>query len=196
MKVIGLTGNSGCGKGAVASVMAEQGALILDCDKIAHENMMPWGAAYSDIVTAFGKDILKSDGEIDRKVLGSVVFNDRDKLELLNTVTHKYITEEVKRRIGLNEDKKCIVIDAPLLIEAGLDKICDRIWAVYAPLETRIKRVMSRDNIDRESVILRFKNQMKFEDIAKIADVVINNDGDLEELRKKVLKFMNDEELI
>ena len=67
---------------------------------------------------------------------------------------------------------------------------------MYAPLETRIKRVMSRDNIDRESVILRFKNQMKFEDIEKIADVVINNDGDLEELRKKVLKFMNDEELI
>lgn len=196
MKVIGLTGNSGCGKGAVASVMAEQGALILDCDKIAHENMMSWGAAYSDTVSAFGKDILKADGEIDRKALGSVVFNDRDKLELLNTVTHKYITEEVKRKIGLNKDKKCIVIDAPLLIESGLDKICDSIWAVYAPVETRIKRVMSRDNIDRESVILRFKNQMKFEDIAKIADVVINNDGDLEELREKVLKFMNDEELI
>lgn len=196
MKVIGLTGNSGCGKGAVASVMAEQGALIIDCDKIAHENMMSYGIAYGDIVSAFGKGILGSDGEIDRKALGSVVFNDGNKLELLNSVTHKYITEEVKRRIYLNKDKKCIVIDAPLLIEAGLDKMCDSIWAVYAHLEIRIERVMLRDNIDRKSAVLRFKNQMKFEDIAKIADVIIRNESDMEELKDKVLKFMNDEELI
>lgn len=196
MKVVGLTGNSGCGKGAAASVMAEYGALILDCDKIAHENMMSWGEAYSDIVSAFGKEILNTEGEIDRKALGTVVFNDRSKLELLNTIAHKYVVKKVEKSIELNKGKKCIVIDAPLLIEAGLDKICDSIWAVYAPVETRIKRVMLRDNIDRESAVLRFKNQMKFEDIEKIADVVINNDGDMEELRKQVLKFMNDEELI
>ncbi|MDO4302042.1 MAG: dephospho-CoA kinase [Clostridia bacterium] len=195
MKIIGITGASGCGKGAVAQIMSHKGALILDCDKIAHDNMEPSGIAYKDIAEAFGSEILNEDKTINRKALGSIVFNDSKKLSLLNSITHKYIVEAIDRSIALNRDKRFIVIDAPLLVEAGLQSRCDSVWAVYAPVEMRIERVMSRDGIDRESALLRFKNQRSFEDIKAYADVVITNDGDLEKLEKKVEEIMNNKEL-
>ncbi len=196
MKIVGLTGNSGCGKGAVAEIMAEYGAVILDCDKIAHKNMEPDGIAYNEIKAAFGNEILNGDNTINRKILGAIVFKNKRKLEELNSITHKYITNVIDNEIKLNSDKKCIVIDAPLLIEAGLNKICDVVWAVYASLEVRIERVMKRDNIDRESALIRFKNQMDFDEIRTYADVIIENSGELEELRRKVVENMNNEELI
>lgn len=196
MKIVGLTGNSGCGKGAVAEIMAEYGAVILDCDKIAHKNMEPDGIAYNEVKEAFGNEILNGDKTINRKKLGAIVFKNKRKLEELNGITHKYIANVIDNEIKLNCDKKCIVIDAPLLIEAGLNKKCDVVWAVYAPLEVRIERVMKRDNIDRESVLMRFKNQIDFDEIRVYADVVIENIGELEELRRKVVENMNNEELI
>ncbi len=196
MKIIGLTGNSGCGKGSVAAIMAQQGAVILDCDEIAHSNMARGGIAYNDIVESFGSEILNANGEINRKALGNIVFNDKNKLELLNSITHKYITEKINEYIEKNSSKKCVVIDAPLLIEAGLEKCCDSVFAVYAPLETRVERIMLRDNIDRESALLRFKNQMDFEEIKKYADAVIVNDGSMEQLEKRVLAVMKNVGLI
>lgn len=196
MKVIGLTGNSGCGKGAISCIMKEYGAVVADCDKIAHRNMQSDGIAYRDILNSFGNEILKADGEIDRKKLGAIVFNDSEKLSQLNSITHKYIEREVLSVININRDKKCVVIDAPLLIEAGLESYCDKVWVVNAPFETRIKRVMERDNIDRESAVLRFKNQRDFKDIKVYADTVIENDGNMEDLKKKIFKIMNDEGLI
>lgn len=196
MKIIGLTGNSGCGKGAVSEIMAEYGAVILDCDKIAHKNMLPSGIAYNDIISAFGFEILNGDKTINRKALGNIVFNSKDKLALLNSITHKYIIDVVNRNIELNNNKKCVVLDAPLLIEAGLNSICDSILAVYAPFEVRVERVIKRDNISREEALNRFENQMDFEEIKKYADEIIENKGNLEDLRKSVVEYMNNKELI
>lgn len=190
MKIIGLTGNSGCGKGAVAEIMSRQGALVLDCDKIAHDNMAPSGVAYDEIVANFGRDILNEDNTINRKALGSVVFNNSEKLALLNEITHKHINSFIDKAISINQDKSAVVIDAPLLIEAGLISRCDSVWAVYAPIEVRLERVMKRDGIDRESALLRFKNQLSFQEIKKYADVIIENNADLYELEKIVLDKM------
>lgn len=186
MKVIGLTGNSGCGKGAVAEIMSKYGALILDCDKIAHNNMSPLGVAYKEIVDAFGCSILNDDKTINRKILGSIVFNDKEKLKILNSITHKHITDVIDKEISINSDKKVIVIDAPLLIEAGLISRCDSIWAVYASPEIRLERVMKRDGVDKENALLRFKNQRSFKNIKKYADIIIENNAGLEELEKIV----------
>lgn len=196
MKVIGLTGNSGSGKGTVADIMMKYGAYIIDCDRIAHINMAKGGASYGDIVSAFGREILDDNNEIDRKALGNIVFKDKNSLELLNSITHKHIVMEVEKNINNNRDKKAVIIDAPLLIEAGLDSICDSVWAVYAPVEIRLERVMERDNIDREKALLRFTNQMDFEEIKKRADIVICNDGSVDKLENVVFNIMNDERLI
>lgn len=191
MKIIGLTGLSGSGKGKVSEIMAKYGAFIIDCDKIAHNNMLPTGVAYNEILSAFGKDILNEDNTVNRKALGAIVFTNTKKLALLNKITHKYITEVIENTISSNRDKKCIVIDAPLLLDAGLERLCDSVWVVYAPFDIRLKRVMSRDNIDRENALMRFENQKSFDEIKTFADVIIDNRADENELEKAVVYEMN-----
>lgn len=191
MKIIGLTGNSGSGKSAVADILRESGGYIIDCDMIAHNNMSQNGVAYNDIVSEFGKDILDEGGEINRKKLGEIVFNDKEKLRLLNSITHKYITYEVNRKIQEIKNKhgeyKCIVIDAPLLIEAGLECLADEIWVVSAGINKKIDRIMVRDGITRDMAIARLKNQRSDEELIKWADVIIYNNGDdIYELREMV----------
>lgn len=192
MRVIGLTGNSGCGKGVVAEIMSKYGALILDCDKIAHDNMEPLGIAYREITEAFGDSILNKDYTINRKILGSIVFKDKEMLTLLNSITHKYVIEVINNTIMLNRDKNLIVIDAPLLIEAGLKRYCDSVWMVYAPFEVRIERVMKRDKIGRKDALLRFENQMSIDELKKYSDVIIENNCSLEKLEKTVLEKMKE----
>ncbi len=182
MTVIGLTGTSGSGKGAVSNIMAKNGAYIIDCDKIAHENMEIGGIAYKDIVTAFGKDVLNNDGSISRQALGSIVFSDSRKLSLLNSITHKYICEGVMSDMEKHRDRECIVIDAPLLFESGLNQICDYIWLVDARKDIRLKRVMIRDGITEEQALLRFKNQKDFNTLSEKSDVIIENNGSIESL--------------
>ena len=196
MTVIGLTGNSGTGKSSVAKVMGKYGALILDCDKIAHENMAVGGCAYDEIVSAFGKDILNSDNTINRKALGNIVFNDSQKLSILNKITHSKITQRVKDEIA-KASSKCVVIDAPLLIEAGLDAIADKVWVVTADTEVRIERIMNRDGISRQEVLSRFSKQTPAEVLEKKADLIIDHSqNDFEKLEKEIYNYMKKEGLL
>ena len=196
MTVIGLTGNSGTGKSSVAKVMGKYGALILDCDKIAHENMAVGGCAYDEIVSAFGKDILNSDNTINRKALGNIVFNDSQKLSILNKITHSKITQRVKDEIA-KASCKCVVIDAPLLNEAGLDAIADKVWVVTADTEVRIERIMNRDGISRQEVLSRFSKQTPAEVLEKKADLIIDHSqNDFEKLEKEIYNYMKKEGLL
>lgn len=196
MTVIGLTGNSGTGKSSVAKVMEKYGALILDCDKIAHENMAVGGCAYDEIVSAFGKDILNSDKTINRKALGNIVFNDSQKLSILNKITHSKITQRVKDEIA-KASCKCVVIDAPLLIETGLDAIADKVWVVTADTEVRIERIMNRDGISRQEVLSRFSKQTPAEVLEKKADLIIDHSqNDFEKLEKEIYDYMKKEGLL
>ncbi len=180
IKIIGLTGNSGSGKSTVADILKNEGGYIIDADKIAHENMKLKGCAYSEIISYFGNDILDSDKNIDRKKLGNIVFNNKNKLNKLNEITHKYIIEKIENEIKKNVDSKeykFVVIDAPLLIETGLNNKVDSVWVVYADFEKRVKRIMIRDNITEEEVKRRFENQLDFEKQKVYADeIILNND--------------------
>ena len=190
-KIIGLTGLSGSGKGTVCKIMEDFNTLVLDCDSIAHRNMEPAGKAYDEIINAFGRGILYPDGTIDRKKLGDIVFSDSKALEKLNSITHRYIKEYVINEIDKNKGKyEYIIIDAPLLLEAGLDSFCDEIWVVYADEDTRLERVMERDNISREKALLRFKNQKDFDRLKEYADFVPDNSGTIEELKAQVYGFL------
>jgi dephospho-CoA kinase len=159
--VIGLTGGSGTGKSTVAAALRRCGATVIDCDKLAHENMRRGGVAYAEIVVEFGDGILLPTGEIDRKALGAIVFNDADSLARLNGITHKHIVDRVKERIA--ECEGIIVIDAPLLRQVRLDSLCDKVWITDAPYETRLARITERDGITRQDAEARLKNQAELD---------------------------------
>lgn len=191
MQIIGLTGNSGCGKSTVSNILCEFGAYIIDADKIAHDIIKKGNTAYIEIIKLFGNDILNQENEIDRKKLAEIVFNNKEKLELLTSLTHKYIIEyikeDIKNILSSNLNYRYIVIDAPLLIEAGLHKITDKVWVVYADLNIRIERITKRDKITKQKAIERFNNQMEYEKLKSYADIIIeNNDNDLNKLKETV----------
>ncbi|MDD3395206.1 MAG: dephospho-CoA kinase [Anaerotignum sp.] len=193
MKVIGLTGGTGSGKGVVSQCLREAGAAIIDADLIAHEIIKKGKPAYEALTSYFGRHILREDGEIFRRKLGEIVFRDKGKLEFLNRCTHKYIAQEIARQIQEAMElgkKKLIVIDAPLLVEAGLVEICDAIWVVYADEEVRVRRIMERDGILLETAKARIENQKSWAEYKSYAQEVIDNSGTLEMVQSQVATLM------
>lgn len=193
MKVIGLTGGTGSGKGVVSQCLKDAGAKIIDADLIAHEIIKMGRPAYEELVDYFGEEILRHDGEIFRRRLGEIVFRNKEKLEFLNHCTHKYIAQEIARQIQETKklgEAKLIIIDAPLLIEAGLRDICDAIWVVYADEEVRARRVMQRDGITYETAKARIANQKSWTEYKSYAQEIINNSTTLEDVQVQVANMM------
>lgn len=189
MKVIGLTGGTGSGKSVVSKSLLAAGAVIVDADRIAHEIILKGEPAYHEIIEYYGTGILDVEGNIIRKKLGEIVFNDKEKLAFLNQCTHKYITAEVKRQIAEAKEAgtaKAIIVDAPLLLEAKLETVCDLVWVVYADPEVRAQRVMARDGITYELAKARISNQKSWEEYRAAADAVIDNSKDLVHLEKQL----------
>ena len=189
MKVIGLTGGTGSGKSVVSKSLLAAGAVIVDADRIAHEIILKGEPAYHEIIEYYGTGILDVEGNIIRKKLGEIVFNDKEKLTFLNQCTHKYITAEVKRQIAEAKEAgtaKAIIVDAPLLLEAKLETVCDLVWVVYAEPEVRAQRVMARDGITYELAKARIANQKSWEEYRAAADAVIDNSKDLVHLEKQL----------
>ncbi|MBQ2679535.1 MAG: dephospho-CoA kinase [Firmicutes bacterium] len=194
MILIGLTGGTGGGKSAVSEILAQNGGLILDADKLARKVVEKGEPAYLEIKEHFGEDIFDENGDLIRKKLGDIVFNDPKELEFLNKCTHKYIAELTKKELAeADPDKyRFVVFDAPQLIESGMDKMCDKIWVVTADEEVRIKRIMERDSITRQQAQSRIDSQLKLEDFEKVADRIIFNNGSLEELKEQVEDVLSD----
>lgn len=193
MKVIGLTGGTGSGKSVVGKSLAAAGAVIVDADKIAHEIILKEEPAYQEIIEYYGTGILDEDGNIIRKKLGEIVFHDEEKLAFLNRCTHKYICAEVDRQIAAAKaagTAKAIVLDAPLLLEAGLEQVCDGVWVVYADPEVRAQRVMARDGVTYELAKARIANQKSWEEYKQAADTVIDNSKDLAYLQGQLSELL------
>lgn len=180
MKIIGITGGSGAGKSTVCAELKKRGALIIDADKISREVSARGGAAFDEIVGAFGEEIL-SGGEIDRKRLGGIVFADREKLDTLNKITHKHIFAEMKRQLS-GCRAAVAVLDVPLLFQDDFPIKCDLTVAVTAPHDVRIERIMRRDGIDRGAAEARLKNQISDAQYAEFADMCFENNGTEERL--------------
>lgn len=183
--LIGLTGRTGSGKSSAAKIFESLGAFVADCDKIAHEVLRD-EKVKQELCVLFSPDILDENGEIDRKALGSIVFSDKKKLEQLNGVVHGAI---VKKCVELceNSGKDICLMDGSELESSGADKLCRHIIVITADEETRLGRIMTRDNIDRESALSRIKAQI---DYSKEA-IVIDNGESEEVLSKKIVSLYN-----
>jgi len=190
--LIGLTGGIASGKSTVAATLERLGAIIIDADVIAREVVKKGEKAWKEIVVVFGTNILKEDGEINRKKLADLVFSDSEKLKILNRITHPRIIEKINQKVSeiIEKDRKAVIIlVAPLLIETGLYKIVDEVWVVYTDNNTQLKRLMERDGLSREEAEKRIGAQIPIEEKLKFADVIIDNSGDLNKTYEQLYKI-------
>ncbi len=188
MKWIGLTGGMGTGKSTVAGMIQTLGYNVLSADKLAHEALNKGSPVFQQILGVFGDNILDSGGQIDRKALGSVVFQDKFLLGKLESIVHPYIQDRVqKEKASLSgAGAEMAFYDVPLLFEKRLEKRFDRIMLITCRKELQIERAMERTKLSKEQVLLRLKSQVSEDVKAKHAHYVIRNDSSIEELRMKV----------
>ncbi len=194
--IIGVTGNSGSGKSSLLrNVCIDKNFLIIDADKVGHKILLT-KECKEEVLEFFGENIV-IDGEISRKLLGEIVFNDKEKLAKLTEITHKYILEEVRKKICENNKKYDIIfIDAALLIESGMSKMCDYNILVTASLENKISRIMERDGITFDLANARLDKQSKDSYLEKHCDFIIENfefETSLENFKKIISKWENNE---
>jgi dephospho-CoA kinase len=188
MKVIGLTGGIGSGKSTVTRFLAELGAAVIDLDKVGHDVLKKGSAPYKQVVSAFGKDILSADGEIDRARLAKIVFNNSQALQCLNDITHPAIDKAVDRIIREQRRKsaKAVVFEAAALLEAERAFQVDEIWVTVAPVSTVLQRLKERSGYSKLEAEARIRAQMTNDEKIKRADVVIDTDCSLDELKARV----------
>ena len=191
VKIIGITGGTGAGKSVLSAEFKRLGAEVVDTDEISRRITKKDGLAFSEIVDTFGREILKKDGEIDRKALGKIVFRDKKSLALLEKITHKHIFSEMNDRIKCSK-KKVVVLDVPLLFQCDFPIKCDLTISVIASDDLRIKRIMERDKISEDAALSRMKNQLKNDEYKALADIWFENDGDLNKVRDFANKLYNE----
>ncbi len=185
LKIIGITGGTGCGKTTALSELESMGALIIDCDAVYHEMLRSNTQMLSDIEKSFPGTVV--DGILDRKALGATVFSNEAALEDLNSITHHYIGIEVDRKLAewAMNGGELAAIDAVALIESGLGKKCCAVVGVVAEKERRIERIMKRDGISYEYALMRVNAQYPNEYFEKNCDYVLHNDGSENKFRKE-----------
>ena len=189
MIVVGLAGGIGCGKSEVARIMADLGAVVIDADKYGHQVYAPNTQGWTEVVAAFGDDILDDNGEVDRRKLGPKVFGKPEEMQKLNDIAWPKIKQSIQEEIE-NQRRTgtgVVVVDAAILIEAGWTDLSDQVWVATAPEEQVIKRVQARNNITEEQVKARIDSQMGTDERVAYADVVVSNDQDLDALKDNVV---------
>jgi len=190
MKILGLTGGIGSGKSTVSRFLTELGAVILDTDKVGH-NVLEDTGIRQEIVSAFGQQVLAPNGNIDRKKLSEIVFGDSESLAKLNQIMHSRMYQIVKvqleeyRQQGVN----AVVLEAPLLIEAEWTSLVDEVWVTVASEDTVLKRLQERAGLSESEASARIRSQLSSTERVKFADVVIDTDCSLDELKAKVKKL-------
>jgi len=189
MKVLGLTGNIATGKSVVASMFEEFGAKVIDVDDIARNIVEPDKPAWNEIVKEFGKDVLNPDGTINRKILGDIIFNDENKREILNNITHPRIMAIVRVKVAeyRNQNVKLTIIEAALIVEkGGLKDLIEKLIVVTSDKRSQIERLADRDGFSREEAMSRINSQMPAKEKVRYADYVIDNSGSPDETRIQV----------
>ncbi len=188
MRVFGLTGGIGSGKTTVAKMFRDEGIPVVDADRIARDVTAPGQYAYLEIVHRFGREILREDGEIDRKRLGDIVFADPGRRAELEAVTHPRIVEGIAYALQELDSggHPAAIVEAALIHEKGRRGMFEAVIGIRCEPSRQVKRLMERDGIPEEKALLRLSAQMDAEQKAKASDYVIDNTGDLESTRAQV----------
>ena len=183
MRLIGLCGRSGSGKSSFCALAKEQGFKVIDCDAVYAELVSSLTPCLIEIREHFGENSV-IDGKLNRKAVGEIVFNDKEKLELLNKITHKHITNRIFEIIGGYKEDELVILDAPTLFESGLDASCVSVIAIIAPDECCLARITERDGITEEQARLRLSNQRTNDFVIENSDYIIYNETTQEDFLK------------
>jgi dephospho-CoA kinase len=189
MKVIGLTGGIGTGKSTVADILARLGAVVVEADKLGHEVLQD-ELAKRELVTAFGKDILLPDSSVDHKKLAARAFSNHQAVATLNNIVHPRMYGKTVDKLNeyRAQGKGVVVLDAPLLIEAGIVHLVDEVWVTVAPEAVVLERIRKRSGLTDEQALARIRAQLSNEERRRFANIVIETDCTLEELESRVKK--------
>lgn len=194
--ILGLTGGIASGKSTVSNYLKVKGLKIVDLDKISHKVLGKNKPAAKKAMKAFGKEFFV-DGRLDRHLLGRYCFENSERTSLLNSIVHPFIYEEMEKQLEQYKDAPIIVLDAPLLIEAGLYKRCDKVMLVISSEEIRILRAIKRSNLSKLEVQKRIERQLSDEERKQYAHYIIDNEGTIDETLKQIdeiLKELNYEQ--
>lgn len=196
MLILGLTGNIGCGKSSLSKILMQNNIDVIDADIISR-NIFEDKELLNLVFENFGENIKNLDGSLNRKALGNIVFNDDQKLVLLNGLTHPKIKEKILSKINeiRNIGKSLVVIDAALLIEGGYLDILDKLIVITCKESIQISRIQLRDNLTKEQAISRMNSQMSQDEKIKYADYIIDNSGDTNNLKHKaeeLIRYMKE----
>jgi len=183
--VLGVTGSFGSGKTTVARILGSYGAKLIDADNIAHRVINPGTKAYKKIVDLFGRGIIQKDSKVDRKKLARAVFNNKNLLKRLNSIVHPQVIRIINKRIKKTA-VGIVILDAPLLLEAGLKGIVDKLIVVKTNREKQIKRIRAKTSLSRQDILKRIRCQIPLRAKARLADFVIDNSGKITETKKKL----------
>jgi len=195
MLKVGLTGSIAVGKSFVLRTLAELGCHVIDADVIAREVVAARTRGLQLVTDAFGSDVLGHDGELDRSKLGSIVFADAGKRSRLNSILHPLIIaaqDERIRQIESNDPNGIVVIDAALMIESGGYRRLDKLIVVHCRPEIQLQRLMSRDNLSRESAAQRIASQMPQDEKKKHADYLIDTSNGFDDTRRQVVALFDE----
>lgn len=186
--VIGLTGGIASGKSTVADMFKEMGIEVIDADIEARKAVEVGEEAYNQIVTYFGEGILNDDRTINRSKLGEIIFNDSRKREILNEIVHPDVRRRMneKKKSAILRGDKVVVLDIPLLFESGLRHMVDLVLLVYVESDVQLHRLINRNQLTTEEALARIQSQMPISEKRKLADIVINNNGTIEETKKQL----------
>lgn len=184
--LVGLTGGIACGKSAVAELfLAKNGVGLVDADQVSRDIVQPGRRRLKRLAEAFGKDLIRSDGTLDRQALAQIVYSDSALLAKLNRIMHPEILQECQQQIfECSKQNDVVVVMAPLLYEVGADALVDTTWVVYVEPEVQLRRLMSRDSLTREQALARVTAQIPLEEKLRRADVCLDNNGDLADLAR------------
>lgn len=194
MMVIGITGPTGAGKSVVCRLLGDWERIsIVDCDLVARQVVRRGEHCLLDLAVEFSSAIITKDGELNRKKLASIVFEDRKKLLKMEKIIYPYIIARMVQEINQREKMgdRAVFLDAPTLYQSGAHILCQKVTAVLAPPEDRLRRIMERDNLTVEEARARMSSQPKDEFFEKRADYIIRNTGRMSSLRLEVLELQN-----
>ena len=189
---IGLTGGIGCGKSTAVNAFRALGAKIIDADLISKNLVKAGNPALTEIMNAFGDDILLADGELNRAKLKEIVFSDPDALDKLEAIIHPRVRAEISRQINASKGESYIVVDIPLLLEKNYNELFDRIVVVDCLPEQQVSRVIQRDSLDEDSVKSIIKKQVSREMRLKSATDILDNSRNIKILENQVRQLHKD----